>query len=262
MSRGGEIAAVAASIALTGAALADGPTVFVDFENGQTAGWTISGGGVVVNGGNPGRFLRSSPGLDTFAPIARSPAGNPDFSGDYRAMNVSSIGFDAQTIFRDFGSPVGFEMSLLLRDTHGTPSVDDDDFAYFVGPEVPQIGEGWVGYGYLIPSESTDPLPAGWTGGWSGDPEHFRPGVDWNDVIVSVDQVEFWWIHPAFFAIFAMWDVGVDNINIKAAPPLCPFDLDGDGSVGINDLLDMLAAWGDPWTINDLLDLLAAWGPC
>ena len=36
----------------------------------------------------------------------------------------------------------------------------------------------------------------------------------------------------------------------------------GDGSVGINDLLALLANWGNPWVINDLLDLLAAWGAC
>jgi hypothetical protein len=46
------------------------------------------------------------------------------------------------------------------------------------------------------------------------------------------------------------------------APVACPFDLDGDDTVGIGDLLALLAAWGDPWTIGDLLDLLAAWGPC
>jgi hypothetical protein len=44
--------------------------------------------------------------------------------------------------------------------------------------------------------------------------------------------------------------------------PPCPWDLGGDGQVGINDLLDLLGAWGSPWGINDLLDLLAAWGPC
>ena len=54
----------------------------------------------------------------------------------------------------------------------------------------------------------------------------------------------------------------------------CPGDIDGDGTVGINDFLDLLAAWGpNPGHpadldgdgvvgINDFLDLLAAWGPC
>ncbi len=58
------------------------------------------------------------------------------------------------------------------------------------------------------------------------------------------------------------------------APGTCPWDLDGNGSVGILDLLALLAAWGtDPGRppdfdgdgdvgITDLLELLANWGPC
>ena len=51
----------------------------------------------------------------------------------------------------------------------------------------------------------------------------------------------------------------------------CPADLDGDGDVGIDDLLAVLAAWGtdagdvtgDGTTdVNDLLEVMAAWGPC
>ncbi|MCH8165428.1 MAG: FG-GAP repeat protein, partial [Planctomycetes bacterium] len=59
-----------------------------------------------------------------------------------------------------------------------------------------------------------------------------------------------------------------------AAPGKCPWDLDASGSVGILDLLALLAAWGsDPGGppdfdgdgtvgILDLLALLANWGPC
>ena len=59
-----------------------------------------------------------------------------------------------------------------------------------------------------------------------------------------------------------------------AGIPACPADLDKDGSVGILDLLALLAAWGsDPAGppdfdgdgdvgILDLLTLLANWGPC
>jgi subtilisin family serine protease len=72
-------------------------------------------------------------------------------------------------------------------------------------------------------------------------------------------------------------EAGVDGVQISRIfcnPPGCPPDLDGDDIVGINDLLDLLAAWGpnpghpadldgdDIVGINDLLDLLAAWGPC
>jgi len=56
--------------------------------------------------------------------------------------------------------------------------------------------------------------------------------------------------------------------------PTCPWDLDDDGGVGINDFLDLLAAWdtnpGGPPDfdgngnvgIEDFLELLANWGPC
>ncbi len=61
-----------------------------------------------------------------------------------------------------------------------------------------------------------------------------------------------------------------DNTSISS----CPIDLDGDGDVGVPELLELLAAWGsDPCGppdydgdgvvgVPDLLILLAAWGPC
>ncbi len=59
-------------------------------------------------------------------------------------------------------------------------------------------------------------------------------------------------------------------------PPLekCPWDLDGSGNVGVNDMPDLIAQWGtNPGgppdfdgdgvvAINDFLTLLANWGPC
>ncbi|MCZ6492796.1 MAG: hypothetical protein O6933_01830, partial [Planctomycetota bacterium] len=64
------------------------------------------------------------------------------------------------------------------------------------------------------------------------------------------------------------------DIYGAACPAPCPWDLDGTGSVGILDLLALLAVWGtDPGGppdfdgdgtvgILDLLTLLANWGPC
>ncbi len=67
-----------------------------------------------------------------------------------------------------------------------------------------------------------------------------------------------------------------DDANANGIPDECecPADLDGDGVVGILDLLALLAAWGpnpgDPADFDgdgtvgilDLLTLLANWGPC
>lgn len=127
------------------------------------------------------------------------------FVGDYRAAGVTHITLDARTDFAAFGAG-GRQMSVLLRNTNGTPN--DDDYAYYAGPLVPQVGEGWKHFDFEIPSQSTDAVPAGWSGGWVGDGENFRPGVDWNDVIQNVDRVEIWWLHAAFIAIFHEWRVG------------------------------------------------------
>ncbi len=70
-------------------------------------------------------------------------------------------------------------------------------------------------------------------------------------------------------------DVFIDDLHF--GPPACPWDLDGNGSVGASDLLSLLASWGpcppkadcpadfdDNGTVgaSDLLALLANWGPC
>jgi hypothetical protein len=63
----------------------------------------------------------------------------------------------------------------------------------------------------------------------------------------------------------AVWLLFLDGV------PLCPADLDGDGTVGITDLLQVLSHWGGPGgdvngdgmtDIVDLLAVLSAWGPC
>ena len=218
--------AIVASVCATAAAA---QMTVETFEGGvNVAAWTISGSDLIeTTGGNPGFWLRGM--VDTFGPVLANDEDVPSaFMGDFRADGVTTIRVDARTDSMDF--PVcGWPFTLLLRDTHGTPGVDDDDFAYFWDPEsangngelvAPCIGEGWVHYDFDVPSASTDPVPEGWFGGWAGDPENFRPGVDWNDVIVSVDRVEVWWGAPPLLAIFQNWDVGVDNVAIGDDPSI------------------------------------------
>ena len=68
--------------------------------------------------------------------------------------------------------------------------------------------------------------------------------------------------------------VTVAGFRPTMMPTTCPWDLDGDGDVGITDFLDLLARWGtDPAGppdfdgdgtvgINDFLELLGNWGAC
>lgn len=69
-------------------------------------------------------------------------------------------------------------------------------------------------------------------------------------------------------------DSGDVSVLIDDTCAPCPWDVDGDGSVNVGDLLAMLAAWGpNPGHaadfdgdgavgVTDLLALLAHWGPC
>ena len=72
-------------------------------------------------------------------------------------------------------------------------------------------------------------------------------------------------------------EAGIDDFKVDtlACDASCQWDIAGfDGEVGINDFLDLLAAWGpNPGHpadfdgdgivgINDFLELLANWGPC
>ena len=72
-------------------------------------------------------------------------------------------------------------------------------------------------------------------------------------------------------------EAGIDDFRVDtlACSASCIWDISGfDGEVGINDFLDLLAAWGpnpghpadfdgdDIVGINDFLELLANWGPC
>ncbi len=65
---------------------------------------------------------------------------------------------------------------------------------------------------------------------------------------------------------------GLQVIDVSSCE-LCPADLDDDGMVGVDDLNEILAAWGNkggPEDLDgsgfvdfaDLLILLSAWGPC
>ena len=75
-------------------------------------------------------------------------------------------------------------------------------------------------------------------------------------------------------ALFAGLDDGRQGIYLATPVALCPWDLDNNGTVGVSDLLALLADWGpckgcpadfdddDNVGVSDLLALLANWGPC
>ncbi len=78
---------------------------------------------------------------------------------------------------------------------------------------------------------------------------------------------------PGFDQFFGNGKINIGDTLAAVQSAACNADLDGDDTVGILDMLQLLAAWGPCHCpedingdgvvgINDFLDLLAAWGPC
>lgn len=189
-----------------------------DFDTGANPnGWWWNGfvPSMETVGGNPGGWYRDS-FINDFIPTLRSSTASGDWAGDYKATGVATIEFDARTLL---GPSAMQPMTIVLKDTKGTPLGSDDDYAYFVDTSVtmPAAGAGWTHYSFDIPSQETA-LPVGWA---SANGDWFAPGFNtgykWSDLIGNVDQVEIWMNDPTAFGIWLVWDVGVDNMEITVA---------------------------------------------
>ncbi|MHC4414708.1 MAG: M28 family peptidase [Planctomycetota bacterium] len=97
---------------------------------------------------------------------------------------------------------------------------------------------------------------------WGGSNDDYHQPTD------TMDNPEYDWE----FAMHTVRGSLAGLIGLAGLVP-CPADIDGDGTVGVRDLLALLAAWGEPGgpadvngdgivDLRDLLALLAAWGPC
>ena len=57
------------------------------------------------------------------------------------------------------------------------------------------------------------------------------------------------------------WMQATHSWQIIVTTPSCP-DITGDGHVGVDDLLAVIAGWGNPYNVDDLLLVIQGWGPC
>lgn len=96
---------------------------------------------------------------------------------------------------------------------------------------------------------------------------HSQLRIRFRSISGEADTLDDWFVDDVCIGQLA------DCPDVKPPPPPCPWDCQStaDGSVGINDLLALLAQWGlvTPCDfdgggvgINDLLKMLAQWGGC
>ena len=181
-----------------------------------------------------------------------------DFTGFAPGTFITDQYADLGVLFTDgsdtiFFSPGAFPNDEWGLDGNGNITVAFDTPMAYIGVDYPGHMHFELYRGGVLIYESSDFLPGG-AGNFAG-----LVSTELFDMAVLMD------VPPPF-------EAEIDDLHF--GPPDCPADLDGDGSVGILDLLALLAAWGtDPGGppdfdgdgtvgILDLLTLLANWGPC
>ena len=60
----------------------------------------------------------------------------------------------------------------------------------------------------------------------------------------------------------ALYAQNVNESGTLGSDAPCPGDINDDHHVGVDDLLAVIAAWQNPYTVDDLLIVIGAWGPC
>ena len=209
------------TLLLASVALAD--TATADFEGGINFGnWTFHGWseGIHPTGGNPDGWFASEY-YWAFWPILECENGAANFTGNYVDMGVNHLSGDFITASCENDGANYNPFTVLLRNDMGTADIEDDLYVY---PDpfanlIPQIGEGWTHYDFVIPSTfvgEAGELPVGWMGGsyWTGG-DIFPSDRFFQEVVTNVTTVEFHWNHPAFFSFDTGWEVGGDNITIE-----------------------------------------------
>lgn len=197
-------------------------TTFVeDFEDGRNEGaWTFGTGNEYLNypGGNPSVYLRDD-SLVSFHPKASTSFGQrSEFTGNYFAQNVASVGIDLATIDASL-SISSRTISLILLNDNGSPqNLDDDWGAIFVSdkpvPPSGVIGDSdilnWVSYDFAVPSDSAE-LPEGWE--LLTNPDANGP-QSWSRLMKGVDHVGFSYGDPRILALIGSYSVALDNPRI------------------------------------------------
>ncbi|MHC4415147.1 MAG: right-handed parallel beta-helix repeat-containing protein [Planctomycetota bacterium] len=167
---------------------------------------------------------------------------------DVQGGQTGDGNIDADPLFADADGPDDIPGTADddLRCLAGSPACDAGSNAA-VGPDAFDLdGDG----------DTTEPLPI---------------DLDGNPRFVDDPDAPDCWQSPGECGEPPIVDMGAYELQ---PTPVCPWDLDDDGSTGIADLLALLAAWGtNPGGppdfdgdgtvgISDLLELLANWGPC
>jgi hypothetical protein len=209
------------------------------------------GGGAIWMGSSSSAVIRNVTVVGNFATVTSAGIYNTGGSSSVANSIVwgnTGPGTTAENGVRSVGGSTSVTYSCVQGITSGTGNIAVDpqmvDAAsgnFHLGPTSPCIDVG-----------SNAAVPAGVTLDLDGNPRIVEiPGVGGGTPKAPV--------------------VDMGAFEAQPAPPACPADFDGDGTVGASDLATLLGAWGTPACdldgdgttgASDLAALLASWGPC
>ncbi len=235
--------------------------------------------GIIVGGSN----YDSTSQLNGTVSVTGFRGPSADFRGPYELSNWSNTGI--------LNGTTAQQESLQAPAAGG-------EFSYLVDLGNPGPGVTFRSATFAVPADATTTVSFDWH--WTGFHAFFMndgilqvfadgaSGTQVFDVYNGGVAAPFDLSGSATIAVQEGYDFGIivggsnfdsnsllsGTVKLTSFSPSCTGDLDGDGSVGIVDLLGMLGNWGcspgatadldqDGFVgIVDLLALLAAWGPC
>jgi hypothetical protein len=225
-----------------------------DFESGRSE-WTANGQTIIEpTGGNPGAFLYLPLG-DFWGMTLRNEAPGSAVTGDLTrhggafTVRVDMSVMTARTFWWNPIPPEAYPLVLEFVD-YGGGGARTPASVYTVGRPIPAEGAGWERIEFVVPDPTSATLPAGWGGTGAEDPfgdPMLPPDRTYRSVMENVDEVRITTIRPGWFYAASFWEAGYDNVEFRLMGT-CRVDLNGDGVVDFNDLLEFLNLYnaGDP----------------
>ncbi|MBG83191.1 MAG: hypothetical protein CMJ40_01445 [Phycisphaerae bacterium] len=192
--------------------------------------------------------------------------GNPDpTSGADGSLNVCGVNLNG-----DYSTTPGGPYSLT------TTAIDCSDLT-----DTGLKFQRWLNQDYQPYATATVEVSndgSSWTSLWNNgssevaDSSWSLQEFDISSVADGQPTVYVRWTHATSSGVWAYSGWNVSNVEIWGVAPEtndCPTDLDGDGSTGVNDVLQLIGAWGTPdgdvngdgtTNVSDVLAILDAFG--
>lgn len=220
------------------AALAGNILVNENFDNGA-GDWFLQGQQNLFPGGESGNYL-GIPLIDAFGVTLHAASG--PLTGDLTQYGGLEFSLSMRTFaFNNFdGQPIdpAFRpLTLQFVDTGDPDDFTDDVSVYVVSGSLPQVKDEWSTISFTVPTTMGAGLPAGWGGTGDEDPETFEPILPadrtFESVMQSVDEVRITTFQPGFFYGFSFYEVGVDNLVVRAVPAPGAIAVMGVAGVGM-----------------------------